>query len=199
LRETVENSEFVLYYQPKVQRNSGRIAGLDTLRLQMIQAAQQMRNLAERLIAHETRDNKSSGTKSPAVFPVPEKLRPPLAALVGSMGFSALLSRALVLAGPDVAWLRAVHVKADGSLEGPADLEAQVAPEKIIEGRVALLARLLGLLMALIGENLTMQLIRDVWPKLILNDLNFGNGDGDEKEKRPDQAQTAEKSREPTG
>jgi len=167
--------------------------------LQLNQAAPRIRSLAQRLIAHETKENKSSGEKSRTIFPIPEKLRPRLVALVGSTGFAALLSRALVLARPDVAWLRAVHVNAHGSLEGPAELEAQVDPEKITEGRVALLARLLGLLMALIGEDLTMQLIRDVWPKLILNDLNFGNGAGNENEKRRNRAQTAEKSREPTG
>ena len=164
----------------------------------MSQAAPQMRNLAERLIAHETRENKSSGTKSPAVFPVPERLRSPLAALVGNTGFSALLSRALVLASPEVPWLLALHVKADGSLEGPADLEAQVAPGKIVEGRVALLARLLGLLVALIGENLTMQLIREAWPTLSIKDLHLDFGDGNETEKRRNQAQTAEKHSEPT-
>jgi hypothetical protein len=143
-------------------------------------ATPQMRDLAERLIAHEARDNKSSGKKSTASFPVCEKLRPPLAALVGSTGFSALLSRALALASPEVPRLRAVHVKADGSLEGLAELEAQVDPEQISEGRVALLAQLLGLLHALIGEHLTMQLMREVWPQLVFNELHFASGDGNE-------------------
>ena len=142
-----------------------------------------MRDLAERLIAHETRETKSSGAQSPASFPVCEKLRPSLAALVGSTGFNALLSRALALASPEVPWLRAVHVKADGSLEGLAGLKARVDPEKIAEGRVALLAQLLGLLGAFIGEDLTMQLMREVWPKLVLNKLYFGSGDENESEK----------------
>ena len=149
----------------------------------MSRATPQMRNLAERLIAHEAKENKSSGTKSPAIFPVCEKLRPPLAALMGSTGFHALLSRALALASAEVPWLRAVQVKADGSLEGLAELEAQVDPEKIAEGRVVLVAQLLGLLGAFIGEELTMELTREVWPKLFLNDLVFANGDGNENEK----------------
>jgi hypothetical protein len=163
----------------------------------MSRATPQMRNLAERLIAHEAKENDSSRTKSPATFPVPEKLRAPLSALVGSTGFGALLSRALVLASPEVPWLRAVHVKADGSLEGPAELEAQVDPEKIVKGRVALLAQLLELLRAFIGENLTMQVMREVWPKLSLNDLYLGNGDGNESEKRRNQTKPAENSCEP--
>jgi len=143
----------------------------------MSRATPQMRQLAKRLIAHEARENKSSGTISPAIFPVPEKLRPLVAALVGNAGFRVLLSRALVLAKPEVPWLRAVHVKADGSLAGPAEFEAQVDPETIVAGRIAVLAQLLELLREFIGENLTMQLIREVWPTLFPNVLSFANGD----------------------
>jgi hypothetical protein len=56
-----------------------------------------MRDFAERLIAYETKGNKSSETKSQAVFPVGEKLRPQLATLMGNVGFRALLSRALAV------------------------------------------------------------------------------------------------------
>jgi len=45
------------------------------------------------------------------------------------------------------------------------------------EGRVVLLAQLLGLLVAFIGEDLTLRLVREVWPKLSINDVNFGKGD----------------------
>jgi hypothetical protein len=126
-----------------------------------------MRVFAERLIAYERRDNKSSETKTPAAFLVGEKLRPHLAPLMGNVGFRALLSRALALANAEVPWLRAVHVKAaDGSFQGLDELGAQVDPDEIFEGRVVLLAQLLGLLVAFIGEDLTLRLVREVWPKL---------------------------------
>jgi hypothetical protein len=128
-----------------------------------------MRDLAERLVAYETKANKSSKTKTLAAFLVGEKLRPDLAALMGSVGFRALLSRALALANAEVPWLRAVHVKADGSFEGLAELEAQVDPEEIFEGGIVLLAQLLGLLVAFIGEDLTLRLVREVWSKLPLD------------------------------
>ena len=67
-----------------------------------------------------------------------------------------------------------MHVKADGSLEGLDELGAQVDPDEIFEGCVVLLAQLLGLLVAFIGENLTLRLVREVWPKLSLNDLDLG-------------------------
>lgn len=142
-----------------------------------------MRDLAERLIAHDARESKSSGTQSPAIFPVSQQLRAPLVALVGSNGFGALLSRALVLARAEVPWLRGLHVKADGSLEGMAELKAQVDAARIVEGRVVLLAQLLELLKAFIGENLTMQLMGEVWPKVVLNELQIESGEANEREK----------------
>ena len=138
-----------------------------------------MRDFAERLIAYETRGD----TKAPAAFLVSEKLRPHLASLMGKVGFRELLSRALALADSEVPWLRAVHVKADGSFEGLDELGAQVGRDEIFEGRVVLLAQLLGLLVTFIGEDLTLRLVREVWPKLSLNTLDFGKGDKNEKPK----------------
>lgn len=143
-----------------------------------------MRDFAERLIAYETRGNKSSGTKTPiAILLVDEKLRPHLATLMGIVGFRALLSRALALASAEVPWLRALHVKADGSLEGFDALDRQVEPAAVFEGSVVLLAQLLGLLATFVGENLTLRLVREVWPKLSLNGLDLGAGDTNEKAK----------------
>lgn len=149
----------------------------------MSRATPQMRDLSQCLIAYETSGNKSSETKTPAACLVGEKLRPHLAILMGNVGFRALLSRALALANTDVAWLRAVQVNADGSLEGLDELVTQVDPDEIFEGCVVLLAQLLGLLVAFIGENLTLRLVREVWPKLSLNDLDFGKGAKNEKTK----------------
>jgi hypothetical protein len=152
-------------------------------RFQMSRATPQMRSIAERLIAFETRENKFSGIKTPAAFLVCEKLRPQLAILAGSGGFHALLSRAFALANPEVPWLRTVHINADGSLEGLEELHAQLDRDELFEGGVVLVAQLLGLLVAFIGENLTLRLLREVWPRVPLDDLVFGNGDQYEKTK----------------
>jgi hypothetical protein len=135
----------------------------------MNRATPKMQDLAERLVAYEASENSSSGTKTPTAFLVGAKLRPHLAALMGNVGFRALLSRSLALANAEVPWLRAVHVKADGSIEGLDELEAQVDPDEILEGGVVLLAQLLGLLVAFIGEDLTLRLVREIWPKLSLD------------------------------
>ena len=47
-------------------------------------------------------------------------------------------------------------------------------PEDVAEGGVALLAQLLGLLVAFIGESLTLRLVHDIWPAVPLSDLDFG-------------------------
>ena len=149
----------------------------------MNRATPKMRYFPERLIAFETTQSISSKTKAQASFRVSEKLRPHLSTFLGNAGFHALLMRALALASAEAPWLRAVHVNAEGSLEGWDELErgAQGDPQQIAEGRIVLLAQLLGLLVAFIGESLTLRLVHEEWPKLPLaanelfsaNDLDF--------------------------
>jgi hypothetical protein len=148
----------------------------------MSRATQQMENFAKSLMACEAFENKSSET-SPETFQVFNKLRPQLVILMGTGGFCALLSHALALATAEIPWLRAVHVKADGSLEGLTELHPQLDPDKFLEGRIILLAQLLGLLTAFIGENLTLRLMREVWPEASFNGLGLSNGGNNEKTK----------------
>ena len=143
----------------------------------MSRATPQMRDFAERLIAYETGGNESSAAKSPAAFPVCEKLRPHLATLMGNTGVRSLFLRALAQAGAEVSSLRAVQVKPDGSLAGLDNFEAQPDPEELAKGSVALVAQLLGLLVAFIGEKLVLRIVCDVWPKLALIDLNLSERD----------------------
>lgn len=138
----------------------------------MSRATPQMRDFAERLIIYEAGGNASSGTKDPAAFHVCEKLRPQLATLMGNTGVRSLFSRALAQAGTEVPSLRAVQVKADGRLAGLGELEVRADPEELAKGSVVLVAHLLGLLVAFIGETLMLRIVCDAWPKLALNDLN---------------------------
>jgi hypothetical protein len=132
----------------------------------MNRATPKMRALAERLIAYEAKGETSSGTKSVPAFPVGDKLSPHLMTFMGNTGFRALLSRSLALAGAEVPWLRTLKVRADGSLEKLDEVATPIDEGKIFEGRVILLAHLLGLLVAFIGENLTLRLVGEVWPEL---------------------------------
>ena len=133
-----------------------------------------MRSFAKRLIDFEALSNTSPAAQTAAAFPVTDKLRPLLATLMGAGGVRALLSRALVLATIEVSWLRAVQVNADGGLEGFEALGLQIDPSEFVEGRVILLAQLLGLLVALIGPNLTSRLLGEIWPQISLNEQDFG-------------------------
>ena len=132
-----------------------------------------MREFAAHLIAYETSGNESSGTKDPAVLPVYEKLHPHLATLMGNTGVRSLLSRALARAEAEVPSLHSLQVKADGSLEYSGELEVQVDRKELAKGSVVLVAQLLGLLVAFIGEKLVLRIVCDVWPKLALNGLNL--------------------------
>ena len=137
----------------------------------MNRAAPKLRIYAERLIAYEMSRNASSKPNPKAAFVVIEKLSLQLGALMGAAGFLALLSRALVLANAEVAWLGELHVGEDGSFEGLNELEAQANPEEIAAGGIVLLARLLGLLVTFIGDDLTLRLLSNV------NDLELGSED----------------------
>jgi len=152
-------------------------------RFHMNRSTSQMRDFARRLMALEAAVNKNSDSKTPATFHVCEKLRPSLATMMGNAGFQALLSYALALAIKEVACLRAVHVNVDGSLEGLVELKEQVDPERIIEGKIVLIAQLLGLMVVFIGEGLTVRLVCEVWPKVSLNNLGFAKGNKNEKTK----------------
>ena len=135
-----------------------------------------MRDFAGLLIAHDAREAGTSGAPFDA-FPVPEKLRPHLTTLMGNGGYRALLLRSLALATAEVPSLQAARVAADGRLEGLDGLQAGLDPGGAAEGRVIVVARLIGLLVAFIGEKLTLQLVREVWPKLDTKDLNLKKGD----------------------
>ena len=125
-----------------------------------------LRELAGRLIAFETRKGKASEPSQPAVHLVCEKLHAPLATLMGRNGFRALLARSVVLARAEVAGLRAVEVQAEGTLAGWEAMRAARSPQEFSEGQIVLIARMLGLLTAFIGERLAFQILRETGPQL---------------------------------
>lgn len=125
--------------------------------------------VSELILAYETRENLTQAIRKPAAFLVCEKLRPSLASLMGHTGFRTLLSRALAISNTEAAWPGTVQVKADGTLAGWDALERQIPRKDFAQVSVVLIACLLGLLVAFIGEELTLQLLREIWPELTLN------------------------------
>ena len=85
-----------------------------------------------------------------------------LGKLVGPLGFDVLLGRALVLA-------RRVHPTPVQAMGTPADKPedpTEVAPERatLDDGALTIVSYFLELLVTLIGEDLAMHVIRDIWP-----------------------------------
>ncbi len=134
-------------------------------------------NLALRLIALEEALHTSGDTVNTAVQ-VCDKLRQPLAKLTGVVGFRSLMSRALVLATKETPALDAVQVREDGSLDGVAihGNQQQAALDQAAGLSVA--TQLLTLLVAFIGEPLTLRLVCDVWPDALESRTDVESRDG---------------------
>lgn len=132
-----------------------------------------MRKLAARLVENETWD-KGDAVNSTALFLVTEKLRGPLSTLMGKAGYRAILSRSLTLAKTEVDCLGQAQVAPDGRLEGIGEQANALTPAQIAESQLVLVAHLLALLVTFIGPALTVQIIHDIWPNLVTDDLNFG-------------------------
>jgi hypothetical protein len=140
-----------------------------------------IRHLAKQILAYEYEANSSSVPPSHLEFRVIEKLSFYFVALMGSYAYQVVLSRALATATEEVPWLIKISVNQDGILEGWSALEKSMAPDVLFEGRVVLLAQLLELLITFVGATMTLRMLRDVWPKVSTQDLNFKPEDPNEK------------------
>jgi hypothetical protein len=129
----------------------------------------QTRDLALQLLAYEGIAGNTSEPTEFAAFRVCETLRQPLCALAGIAGFRSLLSRALTLARAEAPSLSAVQVAADGSLQGLDELRPRVNADQAREAGIILITQLLGLLVRVIGEATTLQLVTSE----ILPDFKF--------------------------
>jgi hypothetical protein len=127
------------------------------------------RDLALRLLAYENAAGKTSEPTEFAAFRVCARLRQPLITLAGLAGFCSLLSRALTLARAEAPSLNAVQVAADGSLQGLDELRPQTDTDQAREAGVILITQLLGLLVRVVGEAMTLQLVTSE----ILPDFKF--------------------------
>ena len=130
-----------------------------------------VRVVARRLLAHESASSKRKDSDASVPFLVCEKLRAPLAKLMGVAGFHSLLARALTLATVEVPALRALRIAPDGSIASTPTSEPAHDPRTRAAGEIALTAQLLGLLITFIGPALTQRLLLDVWPEI--DDLEF--------------------------
>jgi hypothetical protein len=120
------------------------------------------------------------GNSAVAAFRVCHTLQPHLAALIGKVGFQSLLARALSLSKSGSSWLHDVQVAPDGSLSMSGEPLTRLSAKEVAEGGVDLIAQLLDLLIAFIGEQLTWRLMHDAWPQLPPRAFDFSRGSRDE-------------------
>jgi hypothetical protein len=119
----------------------------------------QTRDWALRLVAYESAGSKTSEPTELPAFRACERLRQPIIALAGVAGFRSLLFRALTLARVEAPSLSAVQIAADGSLKGIDELRPQVDTDQAREAGITLITQLLGLLVRVVGEPMTLQLV----------------------------------------
>ena len=121
--------------------------------------------LTQNIISRELRPARGEEGRGRAAFQVCEKLREPLCVLAGTAGYRSLLSRALVLARRRSPWLGGVKCGSDAALVFAAEPPViSFDSEEAAQGGAILVAELLGLLSTLIGDALTLRLVRNVWP-----------------------------------
>ena len=120
------------------------------------------RDLARNLIARESDSSTTSLQTEPVSVRVYERLRRQLGAPIGADGFHSLAARALALARSESPRLGAVQVMSNGGLRGLGELGSQTDPDDDGEAGIILIAQLLGLFLALLGEATTLRLIEDL-------------------------------------
>lgn len=138
--------------------------------------------LVRRLLTLEAVGSQDQEALVAAAERVLDRLRAHLSQRIGQEGFRTLLSRALALTTAQFPHLRTVRVAEDGSLVGlrraavaTQETRDDVSQQDTVEGVVALVAHLLGLLFTFIGEDLTLRILSTVVPALALPELASGD------------------------
>ena len=111
----------------------------------------------------------------PIHFRVFEKLCRPIAAVAGTQSLQPLLTRALALTQLKYSWLTRARVAKEGRIEGTDQAFLAQNPQDALRAELALMGSLVELLRFQLGDGVTLQLLRSVWPLAFLNtDTQFG-------------------------
>jgi hypothetical protein len=124
------------------------------------------RELAHWLLTHEVNNGQEPVALADAAETICRKLTPRLARLVTFAGCQAILARALHLATTDFPFLNGVRpgLSPEICFDGLGERVQGMELAQAREGLAMLLASVLGLLATFIGDELTLRLVRDVWP-----------------------------------
>ena len=124
------------------------------------------RDLARWLLEEEMGDLREPEALLDAAERACQKLCQRLARLVTVVGYQALLARALHLARGEFPFLDGVRGGAteDACFDGLRAKTEGIDPAMLRAALTTVLARVIGLLITFIGDDLTLRLVRDVWP-----------------------------------
>ena len=132
----------------------------------MRQPTPQIKKLARRLLAHESKKSPSPVKLDEALEVCCQRLHKGLDPLIGAGGFRALLDRALYLAKKEHSWLHGVELEDYPGCELNALQEAMEGqkPAVINETFTVILANVIWLLVTFIGEDIALGLVDELWP-----------------------------------
>ena len=123
-------------------------------------------------LAREAGPDADAKALAAAALRVSDALGGQLTVLIGAGGVRALAARSLHIVQPGFPWL--AEAQRSGPPEGPFAQLALVMerqePGVAAEAAAATLATLVGLLVTLIGETLTMGVLRAAWPGVFPNE-----------------------------
>jgi hypothetical protein len=128
--------------------------------------------LALQLLLLEAGGSRKPAVLAKATMRVETRLHERLAGLIGLLGYTMLVARALHLAQIENPALKHVTVNLEkGVLNGIQDfIEAAKVrggdPHAVEVGLISILAHIIALLSTFIGEDLTLRLVREGWPEL---------------------------------
>ena len=125
-----------------------------------------LRQAIQRALTREAGTEPDAKALAAAALRVYDTFASQLALLIGAGGVRALTARSLHLVQRDFPWLAEAQEPdpSEGSFAQVAFCLERQEPAVATEAAVALLATLGGLLEALIGEALTMRVLRAAWP-----------------------------------
>jgi hypothetical protein len=133
----------------------------------MRQATPQLRELARRQFARDTKRSRSPAAPIEAMEKSCERLHARLDPLIGAGGFRALLARALHLAQKEYPWLDAVRIEEHPAcgLKGLREAVKGQQASSVSEAFALVLANVIWLLIKFIGEDIAFGLVQEVWPE----------------------------------
>lgn len=102
-------------------------------------------------------------------FRVLERLCEPFAVVGGAQGLQPLLSRALISTRSSYSWLSSARVTRSGRIEGIDSLQLSLRPHEMLQGELALMGSLVEQLRSLLGDDVTIQLLKTIWPLASIN------------------------------